>query len=87
MKNLETILHSIVLSLALAATLPVSADEQTAQNKRADTLKRQVSDKTQTEDVMQGMEAPAAGTKPKKPEASDSTYLPYVTFDGASNPN
>lgn len=87
MKNRISIHHGIVLALALTASLPVSADEQTAHDKSAETIVAPAPATAPDSDALQGLEAPAAGAAPGKPETAEKTDLPYVTFDGASTPN
>lgn len=91
MKKTNHLIKSIGLVIALAATLPVSADERDAHANPAGVIAQPVTSKAAPKpldgDIMQGMEAPAAGNATKNQEKEAESGLPYVTFDGASDAN
>lgn len=91
MNKVQTIVHTLGLAFALAATLPTSAAERGVQGKPADATAKPAADKVIAQpldgDVMQGLEAPAAGLSPQKEEGADPTFTPYITYDGAANTN
>lgn len=91
MNKVQTIIHTLGLAIALTATLPVSAEERNAQENRAVITVKPVASKAIAQpfdgDVMQGLEAPAAGPAPQKNEGVDPAITPYITYDGAANTN
>ena len=91
MRNLPILLHNIGLVVALTMTLPVTAEERDPQAKATDAITRPATSKASPKpldnDVLQGLEAPAAGPAPKQQGTAEVPNLPYVTFDGASNSN
>lgn len=91
MNKVQSIIHTLGLAIALAAALPVSAEERDAQENRAVITVKPVASKAIVQqldgDVMQGLEAPAAGPAPQKDEEVDPAITPYVTYDGAANSN
>lgn len=91
MNKVQTIIHTLGLAFALAAALPVSAEERVIQENRAETTVKPVASKVIAQpldgDVMQGLEAPAAGLSPQKQVAPDPAITPYITYDGAASSN
>jgi len=87
MNKVQTIIQILGLAFALAATLPVSAEERGVPEHRADTTASKGMSQPLDGDVMQGLEAPAAGPATQKDEGPDPAITPYMTYDGAANSN
>ena len=88
--KMQTPIPILALVIAFSASLPAFAETDVAQDKSAEPSTKSVAAKSASKprdtDVMQGLEAPAAGPTARQPEATEPISLPYVTFDGANNP-
>jgi hypothetical protein len=87
MSKVHTFVHILGIAIALAATQLASAADCGPQENTANASAKPVADKVLAQpldaDVLQGLEAPAAGLAPQKDEGPDPANTPYVTFDGA----